>query len=128
MWARVVNIFLGLWLMVAPSLLGHSAAGMNNGHIIGPVIVTFAFTALWEATRGMRRWNIPLALWLLLAPWILSYDNTGAIISDMLSGLIILLCALYRGKLEGNYGGGWESLWQKNPLHWRETRGDENKN
>lgn len=103
---------LGLWLMVAPGVMGYEAAAADNGHIVGPLIVTFSTIALWEATRVLRKWNYPLAVWLLLAPWVLGYGQTVAIVSDMVVGALVLLAASSGGSVSKRYGGGWSFLWK----------------
>lgn len=77
MWAKFLNIFLGLWVMVAPGILGYSSAAADNGHIVGPIIVTFSVISLWEATHVLRQWNYPFAIccflplgyWDTTMPW-----------------------------------------------------------
>jgi hypothetical protein len=103
---------LGLWLMVAPGVVGYGPAAADNGHIVGPIIVTFSTIALWEATRVLRTWNYPLAIWLLLAPWVLGYGETVAIVSDMVVGALVLFAASKRGSVSKRYGGGWSVLWK----------------
>ena len=115
--AQIVNTLLGLWLMAAPALLDYSKIAADNGHIVGPIVATFSIIAYWEVTRGMRRWNYPFAIWLLAAPWILGYENFVAMVSDMLCGIGILVFASRRGKVASAFGGGWHSLWKKNPEH-----------
>ena len=112
MWAQLANTFLGLWLMIAPSVLMYNPAGSNSAHMIGPVVITFSITAMWECTRGMRKWNYPLAVWLILAPWILNYDDSLAAANDMALGLLIIVFSSIKGKIENKYGGGWPSLWK----------------
>lgn len=107
--------------MVAPGIFQYSSAAADNGHIAGPIIVTFSVVAIWEATRVVRKWNLPVGVWLLAAPWILGYDNTIAIISDMGVGLFVLIFASIQGKIEKRYGGGWSSLWSRNPEHLQEA-------
>jgi len=124
MWARILNTVLGLWLMVAPGIFEYSGMAANNGHIAGPIIVTFAVIAYWEATRGLRKWNYPIAIWLLAAPWILGYESTIAIISDMSVGVLVFIFASVKGKIEKNYGGGWTSLWKENPEHMQNTQSE----
>ncbi|HLU90029.1 MAG TPA: SPW repeat protein [Cyclobacteriaceae bacterium] len=121
MWAQLINTFIGIWLMVAPAVLGYNDAGSDNNHIVGPLVVTFAFVAVWEATRGLRKVNILFGIWLLLAPWVLGYEETGPIVNDMVCGALIIVFSLVKGKVEGKYGGGWKSLWQSNSLHEREA-------
>ncbi|NJO00709.1 MAG: SPW repeat protein [Bacteroidia bacterium] len=85
--------------------------------IIGPLVSTFAVICWWEATRGVRWWNVPLGVWLLFAPWILAYDSTAAIANDMLCGAVIVALSLVKVEVSQNFGGGWRSLGSKNPRH-----------
>ena len=119
MWAQIINIIAGLWVMIAPQLLSYGDNATDNGHITGPLIVTFAITALWDVNRQARWFNIPIGTWLLFAPWILDYNQTPAIVSDMLSGMVVILCSLMKGRINNRYGGGWRSLFSKNPEHAR---------
>lgn len=112
MWAQVISAAVGLWVMMAPGVLGYGNPAANNDHIVGPVIVTFAVVAWWEATRGTRRWNWALGAWLLLAPWVLGYSSTAAIVSDMSSGVLVLIFSSIRGRTRHRFGGGWSALWQ----------------
>lgn len=117
MWAQILNILLGLWLMVAPHILGYGPVASDNGHIVGPIITTFSVIALWEATDGIRKWNYPFAFWLLLSPWILGYDDALATGCDMLVGILVIIFSSVTRKIENQYGGGWASLWKENPEH-----------
>lgn len=117
MWAQIINTILGLWVMIAPGIFDFGPAATDNGHIVGPVIVTFSVTAIWEATRSVRKANYPFAAWLLLAPWILNYSSDFAIISDMLSGVLVIVFSSFRGKVTQSFAGGWSSLWKDHPEH-----------
>lgn len=121
MWAQIVNIMLGVWLMAAPGIFGFGTNAANNDHILGPVIATFALTACWECTHVTRKYNIPLGAWLLLAPWILGYDQTFPIINDMIVGGLVILFSLVKRKIEKRYGGGWSAIWNANPMHMQEA-------
>lgn len=122
MYAQVINALLGLWLMMSPAVLGFGNPAADNDRIIGPVIVTFAVVAWWEATRVVRLYNVPLAAWLLLAPWILGYEQTAPIVNDMAVGAVVLGLCFVKGKQEQNYGGGWKAIWHSNTLHAREAK------
>lgn len=121
MWGAILNTILGLWLMSAPGIFQYGTAASNNGHIVGPIIVTFAVVSMWEATRGVRKWNFPTGAWLIVAPWILGYESTIAIVSNMATGVGVIIFATISGKVEKSYGGGWTSLWQKNPQHLKDA-------
>lgn len=122
MWGAVLNTIIGLWIMSAPGIFQYSPPASVNGHIVGPVIVTFAVVSIWEATRGVRKWNYITAVWLLAAPWILGYESNLPVISNMLSGILIMVFASLGGTVDKNYGGGWRSLFQKEPEHMKEFK------
>ncbi|MBU1822206.1 MAG: SPW repeat protein [Bacteroidetes bacterium] len=111
MWAQLVNTALGLWLMVAPAVLSYNKIGADNCHITGPLVVSFAFVACWEATRSLRRVNFLAGLWLLAAPWVLGYNETLPIVNDMLVGALVFGFSFVEGKIEGSFGGGWKAIW-----------------
>lgn len=122
MWPRIINILLGLWLILSPIVLGAEKTVANNHYVIGPVIVSFSFIAIWEATRVVRLYNLPLGAWLLLAPWVLGYESTLAIVNDMLIGALVICFSLIRGKIEQRFGGGWSAIWKSDSLHMQEAR------
>lgn len=122
MWAQIINAIIGIWLMIAPAVLHYNASGTDSCHIVGPVIAAFAIVAWWEATRGVRKFNIPLGLWFLVSPWILGYQEILPIINDMVCGALVIIFAMFKGKVEGNYGGGWQSIWQSGHLHEKEAK------
>ncbi|WP_347158138.1 SPW repeat protein [Pontibacter chitinilyticus] len=117
MWAQIINALLGIWLMAAPAILGTDKTIANNENIVGPLIASFAIISCWEITRVVRLYNLPLGAWLLLAPWVLGYHNTTATLNEMGVGLLVIILCFVKGKVEGQYGGGWSSIWGKNPLH-----------
>lgn len=116
MWARILNILIGLLLMAAPALRSFNKLESNHNHIVGPLVVTFAITALWEVNREVRWVNTVLGVWLVLAPFILGFAPAARTV-DIICGVLIAIFSLFRGKLTTRYGGGWKSLFQKNPAH-----------
>ena len=121
MWAQLINAVLGLWLMVAPAILGFDKIIADNNHVTGPIIATFAITAIFECTRPVRWFNILAGAWLLISPWILGYSQTMAIINDMAVGALVIGFSLVKGQVNSSFGGGWSGLWQKNSLHEKEA-------
>src|SRR5690606_34960359 len=117
MWARVLTIILGVWLMVAPDLLGYGILASHNGHIVGPLLIAFSTISLWEATDMVRKWNYPLGLWLLLSPWVLGYGLGIALASDMFTGGMVLVLSKVGTTIKNRYGGGWSSLWTRGSGH-----------
>ncbi|UII34467.1 SPW repeat protein [Fulvivirga ulvae] len=123
MWALVINIILGLWIMASPDILSFAdPVAADNNHIVGPLIITFAFTALWEATRTVGKWNIPLGAWLFIAPWALSFEDKNALVNDMIIGAVVFLLSFVKGKITQHFGGGWIALFKRNPEHIQKTK------
>lgn len=116
MWAQIINIFIGLGLMVAPAVFNFSKAAADNNHIAGPLVLTFALISIWQINRNVRLFNIVTGAWFVLSPFIFGFDKTAATI-DVVAGILIIIFSLFKGKMQSSYGGGWRSLFQKNPLH-----------
>ncbi|MEX0750044.1 MAG: hypothetical protein WD359_04470, partial [Dehalococcoidia bacterium] len=106
-WIQAVAVAVGIWITVAPAVLDLDGAAPTNGHIAGPVVVSFATIALWECLRGVRLACVIIGLWLVLAPWLLRYDSASGIASDMASGLLLTVAVLLSGRTVARFGGGW---------------------
>lgn len=119
MWAPIINILLGLLVTVSPELWQLSEMEADNNHIIGPLIIAFSVISLWEYNRNVRYVNILTAAWLINASLLLRFQ-LNTLILNVSIGLIVLLLSLVKGRIKKRYGGGWRSLWQKNPLHMRD--------
>lgn len=111
MWARIINMLLGLWLMAAPDILGYDRPAADNDRIVGPILATFACVAIWEITRSLRWVNLLLGLWLILAPWVLGFP-TDATINSTAVGAVVTALPFVRGRMTHRFGGGWTSLWR----------------
>ena len=109
-WVMLAGVVASVWLMAAPDVLDYGGAASTNAHIAGPLALTCSFIAVWEILRGVRFANALIALWLIFAPWVLGYDDTGALVSDRLVGLVLLLTVLLGGPTGGRFGGGWRAL------------------
>jgi hypothetical protein len=109
MWARIVSLALGIWLMAAPIVLGYGPPASTNDHIVGPLAASFSIIAISEVTRSLRWLNVPVGAWLLIAPWLLGYGPTPTI-NSLAVGVLLIGLAFVRGTIEQRYGGGWSSL------------------
>lgn len=116
MWAQIVNIIIGLALMVTPAILKFNKVAANNNHIVGPLVITFAVISFWEINRNVRLFNIVTGCWLILSPFIVAFSSE-ALVTDIASGIAIIIFSLFKSKIKSRYGGGWRSLFQKHPLH-----------
>lgn len=112
MWARLINITLGIWLMAAPAVLGYGGVASINDRIIGPTVAAFAVIAISEVTRPLRWMNVPLGAWLAVAPMALGYPALDALINSIVVGVLIAATAMIRGDVTAQFGGGWSALWR----------------
>jgi hypothetical protein len=108
--AQAVVVLVGLWLMFAPSVLGHAGttAGKSD-RFAGPLIAAAAFLAIFTITRPVRWFNLLPGAWLLLAPWVLGAP-TDVTVSDMVAGALVLALTPIGRLSYDRYGGGWASL------------------
>ncbi|HJU06758.1 MAG TPA: hypothetical protein VJ692_16535 [Nitrospiraceae bacterium] len=113
MFAQLINILLGVWLMAAPDMIGYGDAARTNDHIAGPLIVSFAMIAISEVTRPVRWLNVALGFWLVVAPMLLGYWGRIGVHSAVI-GLLVAASSLVRGQFKDRVGGGWKVLWRRN--------------
>jgi hypothetical protein len=111
MWAQILNVLLGLWLMAAPTALGLSGPAVLNDRIVGPIAASFACVALSEITRSLRWGNLALGLWQLAAPWVFGFEWI-AVANSTAVGVLLVAFAFVPGPRRHSFGGGWASLWR----------------
>jgi hypothetical protein len=112
MWAQVLACVLGIWLMIAPAVIGYSGAPAQLDYIMGPVAASIGYIAASEILRGLRYLNIITGAALLAIPLILSFAGP-ATICNLATGAALICCSLVRGRLNKHFGGGWVSLLHK---------------
>jgi hypothetical protein len=106
-WNLAVCALLGIWLMLAPSVLGINGTAANNDLLVGALVITFAAIGFGEAARSARLMNVPLGAWLLVAPWVLDGVSNPARWIDMAVGLLVILLSLPRGRVASRFGS-WD--------------------
>jgi len=114
MWAAIIHILVGLWLMISPDLLQFGKTASSNNYIVGPLILTFAIIALWEVNRSVRFLNTVAGAWLIVSPFVLGLQSFIIIWNTILSGALIVGFSFIKGPIKRKYGGGWRSLFEKN--------------
>lgn len=104
-WNLLVSIALGLWLMLAPSVLGSSAPAAHSDHLLGALIVAVAMIALADVSRAARFVNVLLGAWVMVSPWLLEGATASAVWNDAIVGALVILVSLPRGRIGERYGG-----------------------
>jgi hypothetical protein len=112
MWAQIVSLLLGVWLLLAPDIFGYGDPARTAERAIGPVVIVVAALAIRAVTRPVRLLNVLTGLALLVVPWIFAYTSVPAVANSDLVGMALLGLALIRGRVPDAYAGGWSSLWR----------------
>jgi hypothetical protein len=109
-WAQVVSMFLGLWLMAAPAVLGYGPPAADVHRVLGPVAAAFALMAIWGHMRPLRWMNLLFGGLLVVVPFVFAF-GTVATVNSVAIGLVLAGLGFVRGEVTERYGGGWSSLW-----------------
>lgn len=87
------NVVLGIWLIIAPFILGYTiiTAAMWNDILVGLAVVILAGIRVSRPTaNSWLSWaNVVLGVWLIIAPFALGYTGTIALWNDMVVGLVV---------------------------------------
>ncbi|MDC3958577.1 SPW repeat protein [Polyangium jinanense] len=91
-WPRWINVALGIWLLIAPAVLGYvDAYAVNNDRLLGILIAASAIVALWAPKA--RFVNVVLGMWLIIAPFVLGYLGGKAVANDIVVGIAVAVFA-----------------------------------
>lgn len=99
--AGSIDILLGIWLIIAPFMLGYSAinGALWNDIISGFLVVIFAAIIAGRTTTGSAwpSWvNLIIGIWLILAPFALGHSAVAAAMwNEIVSGVIIIGLSAY---------------------------------
>jgi uncharacterized membrane protein len=103
-WNLLVSIALGLWLMLAPDVLGSSAPAAHSDHLVGALIVTVAMSALADVGRAARFVNVLLGAWVIVSPWLLEGATALAAWNAAIVGALVIVLSVPRGRIGERYG------------------------
>src|SRR5688500_12075349 len=107
MWAAILNVLIGLWVIAAPDLFEFGKTPANTHYIVGPLVITIAVVSIWEVNRSFRYFNVLAGLWLAISAIFLSYESSSEIANSFVSGIFLILFSLVKGEKKHRYGGGW---------------------
>jgi hypothetical protein len=105
-WQDWANLAVGVWLFVAPWVLGydHVRSAAWNSWIFGIVVVAVSTSALVLFAVWEEWLNVIFGAWLLVAPWIMGFagsDNAAALWNHVLVGLAVGGLALWDALAHG---------------------------
>ena len=96
--ASGLNIIAGIWLIIAPFILGYGTSKpITNDIILGIIVGIVALIRVFNPVRTtMLSWiNIIAGAWLIIVPFLLSYAYTTPRWNDVILGIIVLVLAIW---------------------------------
>jgi len=95
-----INLILGLWLIIAPFVLGYAGlvhAAAVQDVIMGIIIAAFSWwiLAAMSPLIGAGWFQILCGIWVLIGPFVLGYSGLAvAKANDVTVGIIVLIVAI----------------------------------
>ena len=103
-WTLIVSALIGILLMFSAKHFGLTGSMADSTHIVGALTTVFSLISLAEVARIGRYLNILLGAWLILSTFILQALALGHMITLILAGIVLILLAFRRGRVEECYG------------------------
>ena len=103
-WNVVAAATVGVWLLVAPAVLGTSGGLADSHYITGALVMTVAAIALAEPARAARLFNVVLGVWIAVSPFVLSGASRGDVWNAIVAGAALVALSLRRGVVRERYG------------------------
>lgn len=91
-WQDGLNLLLGLWLIIAPWVLGFADTriAVGNSVIMGVAVLIISFSALVTPDIWEEWINLLLGFLLVISPVTTGYtDQTTAVVNSLVVGLVI---------------------------------------
>ena len=92
MWARVIEVMFGLWLIISPFIFGQTT--MTHDLLCGTAIVTLALLSFWQPLRYAHLGIGIVALWLIAAGYLAGYPAPHSSQNHILLGLLLAMFAI----------------------------------
>jgi hypothetical protein len=112
-WQDAVNALLGALLVISPWLMGYAEAPMAlfNALIVGIALIAASLGAIF-VPRAWEEWTeLGLGAWLMISPWLLGFAAMeGAMLMAVLTGLAIVVLALWTLMTDSEYSGWWHHM------------------
>lgn len=117
MWARVVEIMLGFWLMASPFIFRVSNADIEspvNELLSGLLVVVFGFSSFWDRTHWAHFLILAIAFWLIVSGFLAGHPAPPTSQNEILVGILLGMLAIIPNRAN------------EPPKSWREFYADEN--
>ena len=92
MWARIVEIMLGFWLMASPFVFRLTETEPKNWvtHLsCGLAVIIFGFASYWRRTKWAHFLTLAVALWLILSGYSAGHPAPPSAQNQIVVGLLL---------------------------------------
>jgi nucleoside-diphosphate-sugar epimerase/uncharacterized membrane protein len=91
LWAHLLNVALGFWLITSPAILGYASLGMTVSDIgAGIVLIVLASLSLSPRFAWARWATAVVGLWLMFAPLVFWSTSAAAYLNGTLVGMLVI--------------------------------------
>lgn len=97
MWARIVEIMLGFWLMASPFIFQFGetdAKNWANDLSCGLAVIVFGFASYWKPTERAHFLTLAVALWLIVFGYSAGHPAPPPAQNQIICGLLIGMFAI----------------------------------
>ncbi|MBS3904730.1 MAG: vitamin K epoxide reductase family protein [Simkania sp.] len=116
LWAPFALIFLGFWLLAAPTTFGFAGSCLGNSDIACGIVLIFLGWTLRNNFNLWIPWTISLiGVWLQLAPLVLRIPQATGYLNDTFTGVMTILCSLLIATPREAKGEDVPKGWSYNP-------------
>jgi hypothetical protein len=112
-WQDAASLLVGLWLVLSSFILGLSGATVWVTIALGLGVMLFAIEAFFIPSYLEEWGEMLLGLALLLAPWTIGYEPVSATVSSVLSGLVVILLAVWELMTDRDFSNWWHDRWHR---------------
>jgi uncharacterized membrane protein len=94
-WARVVNLVIGVWLFISAFVWPHTVQSRANTWILGLIIVVFALISMAQPTA---RWlNTLAAIWLFFSTLAIFHTEQGTVWNNVIVAIVVFAVSFIGG-------------------------------
>ena len=95
MWARVLNLLIGVWLFISAFVWPHTVPAQTNTWILGVLIVVFA---LWAMAQPTARWlNTLAAIWLFFSTLAITHHSPATVWNNVIVAIVVFVISFIGG-------------------------------
>src|SRR5579884_3856539 len=105
--ASGINVLAGIWLIIAPFVLGYvTSAPKTNDIWLGIIVGILALIRVFSGVKSawVSGINILAGIWLIIAPFVLGYLNNTPRVNDVILGIIVIAMAIWSGGVSAATG------------------------